>query len=104
MHNPAWSRDERFLYFQAEEGGIYRVQMSDRGVARVTGLENIGAWKDSFCFFEGLALDDSPLVSCRQSDRDLYAFDGRRGDVGPRPCRAASASASSIMLSRRSTT
>jgi Tol biopolymer transport system component/DNA-binding winged helix-turn-helix (wHTH) protein len=75
MQDPAWSHDERFLYFQAEEGGIYRVQMSDRGVARVTGLENIGAWKRSFCFFEGLALDDSPLVSCRHSDLDLYAFD-----------------------------
>ncbi len=75
IHNAVWSRDEEFLYFQAEEGGIYRVRMRDRGVERVTGLETIGTWNVSFCYFEGLALDDSPLLSCRQSDRDLYALE-----------------------------
>jgi Tol biopolymer transport system component/DNA-binding winged helix-turn-helix (wHTH) protein len=75
IHNPVWSRDEKFLYFQAEEGSIYRVRMSDREVEKVTSLETIGTWKGSFCFFEGLALDDSPLVSCGRADRDLYAFE-----------------------------
>lgn len=75
IHNPVWSRDERFLYFQAEEGSLYRVRMSDRAVERVASLGAIGTWKSSYCYFEGLALDDSPLVSCRQADRDLYAFE-----------------------------
>jgi len=25
--------------------------------------------------FEGLALDDSPLVACRRDDRDIYALE-----------------------------
>jgi hypothetical protein len=40
VHNPVWSREERFLYFQVvEEVGIYRVRLSDRAVERVAGLE-----------------------------------------------------------------
>ena len=31
VHNPVWSRDERFLYFESvDEAGIYRLRMSDR--------------------------------------------------------------------------
>ena len=73
IHHPVWSRDEMYLYFQAEEGRINRVRV--RGLQSTKGLDAIGNWKNSVCYFEGLALDESPLVSCRQSDRDLYALD-----------------------------
>ena len=76
VHNPVWSRDERFLYFEVvEEVGIHRLRLSDRAVERVAGL---GAGRLSivgFCVFEGLAVDDSPLVACRRDDRDIYALE-----------------------------
>ena len=76
VHNPSWSRDERFLYFEvADEVGIYRMRMSDRAVERVADLR--GAWTSdmSSCSFEGLAPDDSPLILCFRADRDVYALD-----------------------------
>ena len=77
MHNPVWSRDERFLYFEVvDEASIYRVRLSDRAVERVVAME--GVWKSAYaggCVFEGLAPDDSPLISCNRSDTDIYALD-----------------------------
>ena len=76
VHNPVWSRDERFLYFEVvDEASIYHVRMSDRALERVVGLD--GVWKSAygFCAFEGLAPDNSPLISCRQSAPDIYALD-----------------------------
>ena len=77
VHNPVWSRDERFLYFEvADEASIYRVRLSDRAVERVVAME--GVWKSAYaggCVFEGLAPDDSPLISCNRSDTDIYALD-----------------------------
>ena len=36
VHNPVWSRDERFLYFEVvDEASIYRARLSDRAVERV---------------------------------------------------------------------
>jgi hypothetical protein len=35
-------------------------------------------WKSAYaggCAFEGLARDDSPLISCHRSDPDIYALD-----------------------------
>ncbi len=76
VHNSVWSRDERFLYFEAvEELGIYRVRISDRAVERVASLEAGRLSTVGFCVFEGLALDDSPLVACRRDDRDIYALE-----------------------------
>jgi hypothetical protein len=76
LHNPVWSRDERFLYFEVvEEVGIYRVRMSDRGVERVADLEAGRPSTVAICMFEGLALDDSPLISCQRDDRDVYALE-----------------------------
>jgi hypothetical protein len=76
LHNPAWSRDERFLYFEvADEASIYRVRLSDRAIERVVGLE--GVWRSAYegCTFEGLAPDDSPLISCFRNDTDIYALE-----------------------------
>ena len=76
VHNPVWSRDERFLYFEVvDEATIYRIRVSDRAVERVVALE--GVWKTGFesCRFEGLALDDSPLIGCFRDDPDVYALD-----------------------------
>ncbi len=40
VHNPVWSRDERFLYFEVvDEASIYRARLSDRAVERVVGHE-----------------------------------------------------------------
>lgn len=76
LHNPVWSRDERFLYFEiVDEAGIYRLRVSDRAVERVASLR--GAWASDMdrCSFEGLGPDDSPLISCFRDDRDVYALD-----------------------------
>ncbi len=76
LHHPVWSRDEQFLYFEVvDEASIYRVRMSDRAVQRVVSLE--GVWKSGIasCQFEGLALDDAPLISCFRADGDVYALD-----------------------------
>ena len=76
LHNPVWSRDERFLYFEVvDEASIYRARLSDRAVERVVGLE--GVWRSGYegCAFEGLAPDDSPLISCFRTDTDIYALD-----------------------------
>ena len=42
---------------------------------RVAALD--GVWKSAygFCVFVGLAPDDSPLISCRHYDPDIYAMD-----------------------------
>jgi Tol biopolymer transport system component len=76
VHNPTWSRDERFLYFEVvDEASIYRVRMSDRAVEQVVGMD--GVWKSAYggCVFEGLAPDDSPLLFCYRHDPDIYALD-----------------------------
>jgi Tol biopolymer transport system component len=76
LHNPVWSRDERFLYFEvSDEASIYRVRLSDRAIERVVGLE--GVWRSAYegCTFEGLAPDDSPLISCFRNDTDIYALE-----------------------------
>ena len=41
-----------YLYFQAKEGRINRVRV--RGLQSTKGLDAIGNWKNSFCYFEGL--------------------------------------------------
>jgi Tol biopolymer transport system component len=76
VHNPVWSRDERFLYFEVvDDVGIYRLRVSDRAVERVASLQ--GVWKSNIgsCSFEGLAPDDSPLIQCFGHDHDVYALD-----------------------------
>jgi hypothetical protein len=44
-------------------------------VEKVAALD--GIWKSAygFCAFEGLVPDDSPLISCRHIDPDIYALD-----------------------------
>jgi hypothetical protein len=76
VHGATWSRDERFLYFEVvDEASIYRVRLSDRAVEKVAAIE--GVWKSVYagCVFEGLAPDDSPLISCHRNDTDIYALD-----------------------------
>jgi Tol biopolymer transport system component len=76
LHNPVWSRDERFLYFEVvDEVGIYRLRMSDRALERVADLRGVWTSDMDSCSFEGLAPDDSPLILCFRNDRDVYALD-----------------------------
>ena len=76
LHNPVWSRDERFLFFEvADEVGIYRLRVSDRAVERVADLRGVWTSDMDFCSFEGLAPDDAPLILCFHNDRDVYALD-----------------------------
>jgi hypothetical protein len=55
--------------------GIYRLRMSDRAVERVADLRGVWTSDMDMCVFEGLAPDDSPLISCLRHDRDIYALD-----------------------------
>jgi DNA-binding winged helix-turn-helix (wHTH) protein/Tol biopolymer transport system component len=75
LHNPVWSHDERFLFFEAvHEVGIYRLRISDRAVERVADLRSV--WTaDMGCSFEGLAPDESPLISCHRRQQDIFAMD-----------------------------
>ena len=77
VHNATWSRDERFLYFEVvHELSIYRLRLRDRAVEKVAAME--GVWSSAYgsgCGFEGLAPDDSPLISCHRNDTDVYALD-----------------------------
>ncbi len=76
LHNPVWSRDERFLYFEVvDEASIYRARLSDRAVEKLVPME--GVWKSAYggCTLEGVAPDDSTLISCSRTDADIYALD-----------------------------
>jgi Tol biopolymer transport system component/DNA-binding winged helix-turn-helix (wHTH) protein len=76
VHNPVWSRDGRWVYFQAEIGvALYRVRTSDHALEKLAGPNDVKTSTASICFFAGLALDDSPLLSCRRADIDLYALE-----------------------------
>jgi Tol biopolymer transport system component len=76
VHNPAWSRDERFLYFEVvDEASIYRLRISDRSLERVARLDDVWKSRSGYCVFEGLTPDDSPLVSCNRFDSEIYALD-----------------------------
>jgi Tol biopolymer transport system component len=75
IHNPVWSRDGRLIYFQAEGGDLYHVRTSDHAVEKLAGADDVKTSTVSICFFAGLALDDSPLLSCRRAEIDLYALE-----------------------------
>jgi hypothetical protein len=76
LHNPVWSRDERFLFFEViDDVGIYRLRVSDRAVQRVADLRGVWTSDADTCAFEGLGPDDSPLISCLRLQQDIYAMD-----------------------------
>jgi hypothetical protein len=50
------------------------LRISDRAVERVADLRSV--WTaDMGCSFEGLAPDESPLISCHRRQQDIFAMD-----------------------------
>jgi len=74
----AWSSDSRSIYFQdslGEQQSILRVQIPEHKITHVSGCDV--ALRQGFqrCVFLGLTPDGSPLLSIRQNQFNVYAFD-----------------------------
>ena len=78
-HFPAWSHDGKSVYFSSEAEGdtaIYRVQVKDHRLERVTSLKDVKRpTSGSFGAWTGLAPDDSPLALRDISSYEIYALE-----------------------------
>lgn len=73
-HNPVWSADGRFLYFQAAEEDyrpVYRIAISGRRLEEVVSSADLART----CSLVGLDVDDAPLLQCSAGGADIYALD-----------------------------
>ena len=74
----AWSSDARSIYFQdslGEQQSILRLQIPERKITRIPGCDV--ALRQGFqrCVFLGMTPGGSPLLSIRQNQFNVYAFD-----------------------------
>jgi Tol biopolymer transport system component len=78
-HNPAWSRDGKYVYFNStaeDEPAIYRLQIKDRKLERVVSLKDVKRpTSGSFGSWTGLAPDDAPVAVRDISTYEIYALD-----------------------------
>jgi Tol biopolymer transport system component len=78
-HNPTWSRDGKYIYFQGlffrGDMDFYRVRISDHNLERVASLKELLPANVVDCKFLGLAPDSSPVASCDLESADIYALD-----------------------------
>jgi Tol biopolymer transport system component/DNA-binding winged helix-turn-helix (wHTH) protein len=75
IHNPVWSRDGKYLYFQAfqeDEVPIFRVSVADRRLERICD-RNVVNSADSIQFW-GLAPDGGPIGSFVFWSADMYSL------------------------------
>jgi hypothetical protein len=85
IHNPVWSRDGKYLYFQAlqeDEVPIFRVSVSDRHLERMCD-RNIAGTADSIEFL-GLAPDGGPIGSFIYWAGDVYGLSWYPGRNRPK--------------------
>jgi Tol biopolymer transport system component len=78
-HNPTWSRDGKYIYFQGlffrGDMDFYRVRISDHNLERVASLKELLPANVVDCKFLGLAPDSSPVARCSSGGSDIYALD-----------------------------
>jgi Tol biopolymer transport system component len=78
-HNPTWSADGKYLYFQGMhwqgDSDIYRVRISDPKVERIASSNDLQRANVAAYDFVGLAPDSSPLVVYHLANWDIYALD-----------------------------
>ncbi|HEV2348980.1 MAG TPA: hypothetical protein VG028_03940 [Terriglobia bacterium] len=71
--NPIWSREGKYVYFDAPlSGDIYRVRIKDGAIEKIAGIQDSEHAPDWRC---GLAYDDSPLISLEAGFTEIYALD-----------------------------
>ncbi len=74
-----WSRDGRFLYFQTydvPDPAVYRVQLASKTNQRLAEIRLQRAVAGAeFLTWNGLSLDDEPIVLRDQSTQEIYALD-----------------------------
>ena len=74
---PSWSRDARYLYFDAtltDDPALFRVRMSDHKLERVMSLTGLRRFWGQFGSWAGLAPDDSLLLVRDISNQEIYAL------------------------------
>ena len=78
-HNPSWSRDGKYVYFDSTDQGepaFYRVQIKDRKVERVVSLKEVKRpTSQSWGSWTGLTPDGAPLALRDISTYEVYALD-----------------------------
>jgi Tol biopolymer transport system component len=75
---PQWSRDGKYLYYQdlaIPRQPIFRVQISNREVDRITDSSLIPQSNVTGYALAGLAPGDEPIAAVVRSNSDLYALD-----------------------------
>ena len=72
---PSWSKDSRYIYFDADQSVFLRLRISDKKLERVVGLENINRAAGAYGQWSGLGPDDSPLVVREMGTQEIHAFD-----------------------------
>jgi dipeptidyl aminopeptidase/acylaminoacyl peptidase len=76
-HDPAWSHDSRWIYFDdfvAKDQPVYRVSVPDGRLEEVAGLGSVQP-PDALDFrFAGLAPEDIPLINARISTANIYSM------------------------------
>ena len=74
-----WSRDGRYLYFQTydvPDPAVYRVQLANKVKEKLAAIRLQRAVAGiEFLTWNGLSLDDEPLVPRDQSTQEIYALD-----------------------------
>ncbi len=74
-----WSRDGRYLYFQTydvPDPAVYRVQLANKVKEKLAAIRLQRAVAGiEFLTWNGLSLDDEPLVLRDQSTQEIYALD-----------------------------
>ncbi len=74
VHNPAWSQDGMYIYFQAGPD-ILRVRVNGRELERMVSLQDLPLTNLVAYGFRGLAPDGSPLALYFLGNWDIYALD-----------------------------
>lgn len=72
-HNPVWSLDGRYVYFESGPN-VLRVVVADRRVERVVGVDDLPNVNGSF---DGLTPDGSVLLATFPRSSNIYALDWR---------------------------
>jgi len=79
VHNPVWSRDSKYIFFQAfleNDKPICRISISDQRLEVIA--DSRGLDPADTLDYQGLDLDNVPVVSLRYFSADIYAIDSRR--------------------------
>jgi Tol biopolymer transport system component len=79
MAFPCWSHDGKYVYVEAditpENGGIFRVRISDHKIERVVSYKELGRYGGVSGGWHGPTPDDSLLIMRDHSTTEVYALE-----------------------------